>query len=899
MTALLKFSQGATVGADGRALVVASSVTPVTIENSDNTNVGSYLIELLYAPPDNPTYSTVVPGVTLPLVLASGDGIPSANLNVNGGYVGTYRVRLTTWPGAGQSGTPDVDIRCVSVPTPNQKIILPPYQKFPDPLPLSGLGSKPDELNFDGQTWGWAGSNETVSFRLVNEALRMLDLPSGSGAVSSVFGRTGAVVAQANDYGSDEVTNDSSVNGLTVSAALDALAVVDNGGVLISPSQITADQNDYNPTGFSTAQIVRLTSDASRTITGLSGSATVVQKILFNVGSNDIVFAHQSASSSAANRIDVTGDSDLTLESGDGALLAYDATSARWRVVASGALGGGGLSAPVPYTSLLETGPTLEINEPAGFPLSGSDSPTTLTFDDGTRTLTIAPTGANFSVWVGGGRQVKTSESVTWTNVEGKHYFFFDAAGVLTHSTNTADFIAAIRGSGATVAALYWDADNNTSIRRLDERHGLMDGATHARLHLGGGAAYINGGEPLDLVFNTNDAGGGVGISETRIVDEDIYHTAASRPKPGSFPVFFLIGPEASPTVRRKPADPIPMLQPGSVPQWGVGQPKGAFNLLSGGTWSLDDSNQSDIHIIMTMCMDGDLDEPLFFLLGADFYSSAFAARQAAPTELQRAFALRGLFSEEVVPLWSIIIRTADWMPGNKIQLVTADNADFVDWRGTTQGGVGFSASTASDIRVRVSGNDTTSGFLLEKLVAGTGITITENNDGANETVTVSSSGSSDLASVLSAGSSTGGTNITVSSGDSIDFGGEVSISRQNVSVLTSTGSEVVLNLATSSQAASGSIRATNNTTIVAARNSADDADLIVLSTNASDEVVLGDPSAPGISITGTEIQHEMYTFLANDVPSGNPVGGGYLYSEAGALTWRGSSGTITVMAPA
>ena len=33
--------------------------------------------------------------------------------------------------------------------------------------------------------------------------------------------------------------------------------------------------------------------------------------------------------------------------------------------------------------------------------------------------------------------------------------------------------------------------------------------------------------------------------------------------------------------------------------------------------------------------------------------------------------------------------------------------------------------------------------------------------------------------------------------------------------------------------------------------------------------------------------------------PVVNPTGGGYLYSEGGALKWRGSSGTVTTIAPA
>ena len=41
--------------------------------------------------------------------------------------------------------------------------------------------------------------------------------------------------------------------------------------------------------------------------------------------------------------------------------------------------------------------------------------------------------------------------------------------------------------------------------------------------------------------------------------------------------------------------------------------------------------------------------------------------------------------------------------------------------------------------------------------------------------------------------------------------------------------------------------------------------------------------------------------FVANNtaVPTGNPVGGGFLYIDAGALKYRGSSGTTTTIAPA
>ena len=48
---------------------------------------------------------------------------------------------------------------------------------------------------------------------------------------------------------------------------------------------------------------------------------------------------------------------------------------------------------------------------------------------------------------------------------------------------------------------------------------------------------------------------------------------------------------------------------------------------------------------------------------------------------------------------------------------------------------------TSEDIRVKVSGNDLSNGYLVEKVVAGTNITVTELNDGGVETLQISASG--------------------------------------------------------------------------------------------------------------------------------------------------------------
>ncbi len=96
----------------------------------------------------------------------------------------------------------------------------------------------------------------------------------------------------------------------------------------LSPPQITADQNDYNPTGLATACVLRLSSDATRKLTGLSGGGDGRVVIVGNVGSYAIVLRAENASSAAANRFGF--DDDLILRPKETAALQYDATLQRW-----------------------------------------------------------------------------------------------------------------------------------------------------------------------------------------------------------------------------------------------------------------------------------------------------------------------------------------------------------------------------------------------------------------------------------------------------------------------------------------------------------------------------------------------------------------------------------------
>ena len=110
----------------------------------------------------------------------------------------------------------------------------------------------------------------------------------------------------------------------------------------ISPAQLTADTDDWDPTDLATADIIRVSTDASHNLTGIAAPTTAHLVLIENVGTEDLVLTHEDAASTAANRIICPGDADLTIGPDVAVAIAYDLASARWRVV--GGTGGGGSS---------------------------------------------------------------------------------------------------------------------------------------------------------------------------------------------------------------------------------------------------------------------------------------------------------------------------------------------------------------------------------------------------------------------------------------------------------------------------------------------------------------------------------------------------------------------------
>jgi hypothetical protein len=110
-----------------------------------------------------------------------------------------------------------------------------------------------------------------------------------------------------------------------------ARAIVESG--LVVPAQITADQNDYNPTGLTTGSSLMLSSDATRAITGIVPPMATngCRLAIHNAGSNTITLNHEDTNSTAANRFALPGAANFAITANSGVELIYYAS--RWRAL--------------------------------------------------------------------------------------------------------------------------------------------------------------------------------------------------------------------------------------------------------------------------------------------------------------------------------------------------------------------------------------------------------------------------------------------------------------------------------------------------------------------------------------------------------------------------------------
>ena len=116
------------------------------------------------------------------------------------------------------------------------------------------------------------------------------------------------------------------------SGFIDHVAAIRETGI-ISPAQLVANTNNWNPTGLASCSVIRVSTDVSRNLTGIVAQSSGTRITICNIGTTDLVLVH-NATSTATNQFLCPGSANFTLNANDSVDIWRDTTSDRWRVVA-------------------------------------------------------------------------------------------------------------------------------------------------------------------------------------------------------------------------------------------------------------------------------------------------------------------------------------------------------------------------------------------------------------------------------------------------------------------------------------------------------------------------------------------------------------------------------------
>ena len=309
------------------------------------------------------------------------------------------------------------------------------------------------------------------------------------------------------------------------------------------------------------------------------------------------------------------------------------------------------------------------MNEPTGF----SDITTsTVTFDDLTYTLTIAPVSGSFEFYVRGTKYTKSSaESIQIDNtLSGNHYFYYDEDGVLS---TTQVLSQNLFTQNALVSIVYWNPEINAHIYFAEERHGLqMDGATHGYLHTTFGARYLSGHalENFTIGNGSLDSHAQFTADGGTIRDEDLVLQSLAQ---SQIPILYKQGS----LWRKKAADSFPMIYSGTAGYSGTNIPYNEFNGIS---WVLTEASNNEF-VLVHFFATNDKDNPIVGVQGINSYNNGPEAKDAASVEISQ---LTGIPFVEFVAIGTVLLETSSSY-GNtaKAKVEPINSANYIDFRGT------------------------------------------------------------------------------------------------------------------------------------------------------------------------------------------------------------------------
>ena len=333
---------------------------------------------------------------------------------------------------------------------------------------------------------------------------------------------------------------------------------------------------------------------------------------------------------------------------------------------------------------------TVEVTDTNGFP-PDQRAGTQLLVDQGSRTFTIAPTGSDFHYYVLGEKfEQLTSKSVVFADLEGNHWIYFDGTDLKTIFNPTIDQRLEVILNFAFVSYFYWNAvDKKVEFDLFDERHGIgMSPTTHVYLHITRGAQYGSGIAVGDVIVNGDgnlDSSAQFSVSSGIFYDEDLPHPTSQFNVGETMDVAYLLGSGLSRTGTKTG---FAMLTAGTG--------RVAYNLNTGGVWSVEEVPENDFVLVHLFAINGD-NKQLLSIMGQNFYTTAGNARAGASTEI--ASIVSTFEAEEQIPIATFIVQTRNSY-GNGVKGRFRDDGDgnnFVDWR-TSELASGANPSSHSNL---------------------------------------------------------------------------------------------------------------------------------------------------------------------------------------------------------
>jgi hypothetical protein len=310
-----------------------------------------------------------------------------------------------------------------------------------------------------------------------------------------------------------------------------------------------------------------------------------------------------------------------------------------------------------------------------------------VTWTNGTRTFTIAPTGVSFQFYSNNTLYTKSAlESIVIPNVTSNYYFYYDATGTLAVTTS---FVPALILSYSFIAMLYWNTTQAVPDLMLEGHQSKMEPQDHYYLHDTIGCAYdrVVGGQ---LPSVTSDGDGStnamIEFSATpgAIWDEDLEWIIPVKNLTDNIAVMWKTGAG----VWNSDATLPYMVRT-------TGSGRAAYNQFTGGAWQLTEIADTDFLLMHLFSVPG-LTTRWLLIMGTTQYVDINSAVAGASTEI---LTISGIPVPEFKAIASFVIQTATAYantPKSRVRAL-ATGVDFIDWRHAQIGGAGASG-TGGDV---------------------------------------------------------------------------------------------------------------------------------------------------------------------------------------------------------